>query len=117
MLQFFRDRVVDKAEAANYREPLRVVIVLSAPVFLEHQYKLDAAPLPKDPDRRIFYVRCRPLPPVRNGLPGGDVLPPPISADDLEHVVKSLDGRMYTVITPAEFRKVLAGILLEISRM
>jgi hypothetical protein len=117
MLKFFRDRVVGKVKAVNEREPLRVVIVLSAPLFLENQYRAGAAALPKDPNRRIFYVRCRPLRVLPNGLAGGVVLAPSIASDDLEHAIRSLDGRVFDVVTPEQFRKVLAGILLEISRM
>ncbi|MES1261599.1 MAG: hypothetical protein ABUS49_07685 [Acidobacteriota bacterium] len=116
MLQFFRDRVVGKVTAVHEREPLRIVIVLSAPLFLENQFKAGGA-LPRDPNRRIFYVRCRSLRVLPDGATGGQVLAPAIASDDLEHVVKSLDGRILDVITPEQFRRALAGILLEVSRM
>jgi hypothetical protein len=121
MLQFFRDKVVEKLETVDEPRVPRVVIVLSAPVFLEHQYKqsVASAATPRDPDSRVYYLRYRPLPtraimaldgainPIANSMP----------ADDLEHVVRSLDGRLFSVISPEEFRKAVATILSDVSRL
>ncbi len=118
MLQFFRDSVVEKVkEVPAGEEPLRVVVVLSAPLFLERQYKTASAPLPRDPNRRIYYVRCRPVRLTSNGTMGGDAMAPSMASDDLEHVIHSLDGRILNVITPEEFRKALATILQDVSRL
>jgi hypothetical protein len=38
-------------------------------------------------------------------------------SDDIERVIKAMDGRLFSVIGPEEFRKALAAILGEISRM
>ena len=125
MLQFFRDQVAEKLHGHGDRDAdkaqLRAVIVLSAPVFLEQQYKVDAARLAKDLNRRLFYLRDRPVPPVRVNFNSGDGSAAPVAgampADDIERVVKALDGRLFSVQSPAEFRKAPATILAEISRL
>jgi hypothetical protein len=121
MMQFFRDRVTDKLKAGEGKDELRAVIVLSAPVFLEHQFKAETSRLAKDPNRRLFYLRDRPLPPPRPNFDALDGSSRPVAtamaSDDIERVVKALDGRLFSVITPEDFRKALAAILGEISRM
>lgn len=127
MLRFFRDQVTEKLNAHfdgdGDKAPLRAVIVLSAPVFLEQQYKVETARLGKDPNRRLYYLRYRPLPPVRLNFDSGDGSAEPLAmarampADNMEHIVKALAGRLFSVQNPAEFRKALATILAELSRL
>ena len=122
MQQFFWDSVLDrvKPEERKGDEPLRVVIVLSSPVFLERQYKVEPASFPKDPNRRVYYMQYRPVPPrpmmVRpdeGPMPAAVALP----SDDLEHTLKLLDAKVFPIISPEQFRKALAAILADIGRM
>jgi hypothetical protein len=122
MQQFFWDSVLDrvKPEERKGNEPLRVVIVLSSPVFLERQYKVEPASFPKDPNRRVYYMQYRPVPPrpmmVRpdeGPMPAAVALP----SDDLEHTLKLLDAKVFPIISPEQFRKALAAILADIGRM
>jgi hypothetical protein len=126
MVGFFRDQVLGRAragdKAGDKRNELRVVIVLSAPAFLDRQYRLEPANLERDPNRRIYYLRYRPLPPRPD--PGQDApeLWPMMPAgsipfDDLEHALKQLDARIFSASTPEEFRKALAAMLIDIQRM
>lgn len=78
MLQFLRDRVVAKAAGPIQPDDLHVILVLSAPAFFNSQLRLDPAILERDPHRRIFYLRYRPIPrPGPDGVPPS--LPPTIS--------------------------------------
>jgi hypothetical protein len=121
MMQFFRDQIAGKLKASAEKEESRAVIVLSAPVFLEHQFKTETGRLARDPNRRLFYLRNRPLVPQRgpHGAFDGIAQPlaPSMPSDDIERVIKAMDGRLFSVIGPEEFRKALAAILGEISRM
>ncbi len=97
MQQFFCHSVLDgvKPEERKGDEPLRVVIVLSRPVFLARQYKVEPASSPKDP------------------MPAAVAL----LSDDLEHTLKLLDAKVFPIISPEQFRKALATILADIERM
>jgi len=126
MTQFFWDRVLERLKPDPESpdpasDALRVVIVLSAPVFLEHQYKVEPASVPKDAGRRVFYLRYRPAPAPR---PPFEVFSqatrPPAAAmpnDDLEHTLKSLDARVYNAISPEEFRRALSNVMAEVGKM
>jgi len=118
MTQFFWDRVVERAVMQAGDDP-RVVIVLSAPAYLGHQIRVEPASVPKDPNRRVFYLRYRPMPPMRHVMEGE--LPRPVAVslpeDALEHTLKALDARMYSAITPEEFRHALAHVMAEVSRL
>lgn len=124
MQQFFWDQILDRLRAPREAVPLRAVIVLSAPVFLERQYKVEPATFPKDPNRRVYYVRYRPPAPTRPPVPtfgpqpGGSV-PASVAlpSDDLEHTLKLLDARTFNIQSADEFRKALAAILSDIARM
>jgi hypothetical protein len=125
MLQFFWDELRGRAvphteDAGDARAGKRVLIVLSAPVFLDGQNKVEPATVAKDPDRRVFYIRYRALPPRALQIaPDGTPIPQAAAmpVDELEHVVKLLDAKVFAVSTPEEFRKALAAILGEIGRM
>lgn len=74
----------------------------------------------KDANRRVFYLRYRPLPMRPAFDPFTHESRPPINslpADDLENTLKSLDARVFGANTPQEFRKAVANMLAEISRM
>jgi len=115
MAQFFRDQVVDRATAVAGREELRVVIVLSAPAFLEHQFRLEPATLERDPNRKVFYLRYRPF--FARTSPDGTVSVGSMPPDDLEHALKPLDARVLTASTPQDFRKAVASMLADIRKM
>ena len=122
MAAFFRDQVVGRARSSGVRDELRIVIVLSAPAFLEHQFRLEPANLDPDPNRRIFYLRYRPLPPrpdfnVPMPEEGPRTLVTAMPSDDLEHALKPLDARVLTSSTPEEFRRALSAMLADIQRM
>jgi hypothetical protein len=121
MLQFFRAQIAERLQSHGDKDEDRVVIVLSAPVFLEQQHKANAAPLEKDPHRRLFYIRDRPVPPARPGVTSFEGSAQPlansIASDDCEGLVKSLGGRVYNVLGPEQFRKVLASILTDVAHM
>ncbi len=120
MLQFFWDKLLEKADEPTGDAAKRVVIVLSSPVFLDGQNKVEPAIGPKDPNRRVFYVRYRPPPPrIMQVAPDGSAIPaaPSMPVDELEHVVKMLDAKIYSVSTAPEFRKAVAAIIAEIGRM
>jgi hypothetical protein len=112
MLRFFRASVAEKLARQDDRPQARAVIVLSAPLYLRQQRKPDSVRTEKDPNRRLFYIQNRPIParPDHARLEG---TPP----DDFEREVKSMDGRIFSVMGAEEFRKALASILGEISRM
>jgi len=120
MKQFFRDQILDRAKP-RATEPLTAIIVLSAPVFLGHQDQLERDNIPKDPNRRVFYLCYRPLQVRPVFVPGSDGLQRPvvtaIPTDDLEHALKGLDPRVLSASTPEQFRKAIATVLTEISRM
>jgi hypothetical protein len=120
MRRFFQDEVATRVSTPQEHEPLRVAIVLSAPVFLERQDRVESAVLPKDSNRRVYYLRYRALPPrpvfdsfMQGPRPAISSLP----SDDFEGALKSLDAHVLSVNTPQEFRKAVANMLTEISRM
>ncbi len=111
-----------------------VVIVLSAPFYFDAQDKPAIPDLPPQPGRRIFYIRYSPLAivlgPPGSSLPsegrgGRGVLPDMTSlrvplylfTDDIERTLKPMGARVFHVSRPEEFRKALAAILDDISRM
>jgi hypothetical protein len=123
MQQFFWDSVLGQlAPGANPVEdaPLRVVIVLSSPVFLQRQYKVEPSSFPKDPNRRVYYMQYRPIgPQLARVRPEEGPMPAaaPIPSDDLEHTLKLLDAKVFSIISPEQFRKALASIIADIGRM
>lgn len=123
MRSFLLDQIQDRVRG----DSARVVIVLSGPAFLQDQEPAAHFELPSDPRHRVFYIRCRliprsvlaPRPRPRPGarphppLPGSFVLP----LDDLQQPLESSDAMLFDVITPEQFRRVLASIIGQISRM
>jgi hypothetical protein len=115
MARFFRDQVLVRATAARDRDELSIVIVLSAPAFLDRQLRLEPAALERDPNRRIFYLRYRPV--FLHPVADGSVAAPPLPSDDLEHALKTLDARVLTASSREEFRKAVAAMLSDIGKM
>ena len=114
MTQFFWDQILDRLRPDPGGAEHRAVIVLSSPLFLAHQIKVEPAAPPRDPRRRVFYLRYRPLPRYRTiPIPDGGILPPAaaLPSDDLEKTLKGLDAKNFSPINPAEFRKALAAIM------
>jgi hypothetical protein len=122
MKQYFRDQVQRRADS---RQGPRVLLVLSAPVVFDKQDDVLPLNLPVDPNRRVIYVRFRPyLPPVVRRGAGGRGAPLPVTAppqvamdDDLEGILRPLTPRVLNVTQPLDFRKALAHVLEEITRL
>ncbi len=129
--QFFVDEVKRRIVPAS-GEPLRILIVLSGPMAFRSGEDLRPIDLDKSDRYRIFYVRYHSF--QARGIPGGfDMsvptrggprsLPmPPQRAvrsqmDSLERTLKPLEPRLFDVDSPDQFRKALAAMLSEISRM
>ncbi len=123
MRTFFTSQVT----AELVREEAHAVIVLSGPAFFpdaEPGAKID---LPSDPLHRVFYIRCRliphsvleprprPRPGVRPRLLRPNFFRLPL--DDLEKPLESSGAMLFDVITPEQFRRVLAAVIGQISRM
>ena len=121
MTQFFWDQMLNRLRPDAGSDALHVMIVLSAPAFLEHQFKVEPASFPKDPNRRVFYLRYRPTPPSRMAFDPFNQGPMPtatsLPSDDLEHTLRSLDARVYSAVTPEEFRKAVSNVIAEVAKM
>ena len=123
MRNFFLNQLTERIRAQN--EPAQVVIVLSGPAFFRDQEPAAQLALPIDPARRVFYIRCRDIPrsvlaPRPRPRPGARPRPvrPAIfqlPLDDLERPLNSPDAMLFDVITPEQFRRVLAVVIREIS--
>jgi hypothetical protein len=121
MAQFFWDQMLDRLRPDAGSDTLHVMIVLSAPAFLEHQFKVEPASFPKDPNRKVFYLRYRPTPLARVAFDPFNRAPMPtamsLPSDDLEHTLKSLDARVYSAVTAEEFRKAVSNVMAEVGKM
>jgi hypothetical protein len=130
MLPFFRE------ELEHRLEPGTVVIVLSGPAFYEDQDDVKPALEPANRDRQLFYVRYRTVSiprryppafqgPARSGrlparamtMPVTDAMIPPMREDDLEKAAEPLNARIFDAASPMQFRRILAAIVDQISRM
>ena len=112
MKQYFRDEVERLADALPAP---RVLIILSVPVAFDKQEEIAPLNLPPDANRKVIYLRYRPsVPAARRGGPPGTQ--PPLD-DDLERILKPLSPRVLNAADPTEFRKALARLLEEITRL
>ncbi|HYA17298.1 MAG TPA: hypothetical protein VEF06_07525 [Bryobacteraceae bacterium] len=113
-------------------DPQRIVIVLSSPTAFEagverHQIEAEASG-----DAHVFYVRYHPYvsqvsiaPPPRPDLGRrdrfGDVVfhpaPPGAQDDQLAPLLKPIRPEVFDVLNPEQFRKTVATILDEVSRL
>jgi hypothetical protein len=110
MAQFFLDEVSRKLTGPSHK----ALIVLSSSV--EFQGGQDIRPLSAELGKNatVFYVRYQPLFYGRGRGRGASSFPP---VDQLAGLLKPLDPRVFDVATPDQFRKVLATILGEISKL
>jgi hypothetical protein len=123
MRKYFWDEVTRRLEQKSDAVP--VVIILSGPAFFENQEALESPKLEADSGRRLFYVRyrtptmrnqrVRPRPGMRPPVPQSalDVMP----VDDLERTVEPLGARIFDASSAEQFRRVLAAILEQISKI
>ncbi len=123
MRSFFTDQLTGERAP----EPAHAVIVLSGPAFFPDSEPGAKIDLPSDPLHRVFYIRCRLIPhsvlqPRPRPRPG--VRPRPLRPgffrlplDDLEKPLESSGAMLFDVITPEQFRRVLAAVIGQISRM
>jgi hypothetical protein len=127
MRSFFLDEVGERIRDHHDEESARIVIVLSGPAFFKDQEPAGRVDLPADPARRVFYIRCRAIPrsvlaPRPRPRPGvrPRLIPPAVfqlPLDDLERPLDASHARLFDVITPEQFRRVLAAIIGQISRL
>jgi len=135
--QFFVKQVGQRIADAG--EPVRVVIVLTAPMPFDSGENLHAIELGAKPLGKLFYIRYhspaprpefrtafeQPRPDPRYGrrqnplaLPRPSPRPVPSEPiDELERTVKPLDPRVFDVYTPEQFRKALGTLMQDISRL
>lgn len=122
MRSFFLEQLTSRV-----REPDRVAIVLSGPAFFEGQEPAAPVELPEGVAPRVFYIRCRDIPiwilePRPRPRPGARPRPSQrasfaLPLDDLEKPLDTPRARVFDVITPGQFRRVLAAVIEQISRM
>jgi hypothetical protein len=104
-----------------------VAIVLSGPAFFEGQEPAGPLELHEGAAPRVFYIRCRDIPrwmlePRPRPRPGARPRPSQrasfaLPLDDLEKPLDTPGARVFDVITPEQFRRVLAMVIAQISRM
>jgi hypothetical protein len=122
MRSFFMERLMSRVG-----EPDRVAIVLSGPAFLDGQEPAGPVELPGGAAPRVFYIRCREIPqwmlePRPRPRPGARPRPSQrasfaLPLDDLEKPLDTPGARVFDVITPGQFGRVLAAVIEQISRM
>ena len=138
--QFFVEQVGRRIAGAATREAQQtnpglnqavpVLIVLSGPMTLNSGEDLHPIKASRESVGAVFYIRYHsvslrpilsPLDEPRRGRRGFSSLPsapaftePP---DSLEHTLKPLQPRVFDVYTPEQFRKTLATVLSEITKL
>jgi hypothetical protein len=129
MRRFFWDEIsrrIGIREKPGNEGARNVVIVLSGPAFFDDQEPVEPLALPDDPDRRVFYIRYRTIPVrsqhprIRTGAHGPSVALPavfPMPVDDLEHTVEPLNARLFDATSSEQFRRILAAVIDQLSRM
>jgi hypothetical protein len=123
MRSFFADRLTSRIAD----QPAQAVIVLSGPAFFPDWEPATKIDLQSDPLHRVFYIRCRLIPhsvlePRPRPRPGASPRPLRpgffrLPLDDLEKPLESSRAMLFDVITPEQFRRVLAAVIGQISRM
>jgi hypothetical protein len=139
MRKFFWEEVCRRMEPGK-DGVVPVVIVLSGAAFLDDQEPVEPALAVSDGDRRLFYIRYRPttfrgtarqglLRDTMMGRYGGrgrmssmnpateEELIPPMPVDDLERTLEPLNARLFDAASTRQFRRVLAAVLEQISKM
>ena len=134
--QFFVAQVSRRVEGGapkSQADPLPILIVLSGPMAFGSGEDLHPIELAGKPDAAVFYIRYHSLPErtavnpflqdprfARRGTmsrPGRGLPPMTEPVDSLERTLKPLQPHLFDVSTPAEFRKALASMFDEISRL
>ncbi len=125
MLDYFSaqaTRLLAGPDSTSSPTAVRVLIVLSGPVFFTQQQKPPPPDTAPDPARRVFYICYSPIATV---VPSSSNASPPAPmqrplypfTDDLERILKPMGARTFRVSRSDEFRKALAAILAEIAGM
>lgn len=124
--QFFIDAVRRRLRVARSRRPAvtPVLIVLSSAIQFLTSQELRPIAFETTPPAKVFYIRYQPPPDLFFGPPqAGTRRPRPVyragyvAVDQLEPLLKPLDPRLFDVTTQQQFRKALAAILTEISKL
>jgi len=129
-LKQVRERLAPSSTAAAAgAEPVRVLIVLAAPMTLDSGEKIRVPESEAKQQGPLYFVRYH-LPPERTPLgfeplsrmgrryPGGmQQTGPPEAFDSLQPLLKPLQPRLYDVFSPEQFRKTLSTLLDEIARL
>ncbi len=126
-----RERLAPSASRAGAAdEPIRVLIVLAAPMTLDGE-KIRVSEAEAKPQGPLYFMRYH-LPPERTplgfeplsrmgrrGYGGMQPQPtgPPEAFDSLQPLLKPLQPRLYDVYSPDQFRKALSSLLDEIARL
>lgn len=121
MRKFFWDEASRRLEPKDAALPVEIIV--SGPAFFEDQQAVD--PLPEPPgDKRIFYIRYRTIAPPPRVRPRPGMRPPmpprsyaQMPVDDLQHTVEPLGARTFDVTNPEQFRRVLAAVLEQLSKL
>jgi len=121
---FFVGSIRKKAEDAESAHKSHVLIVLSSPVGFEPGQELHPMEAIPHAGLKTYYIRYQPLLPLtaaelgrmdsRRRMPQRDYGP---LVDQLEPLLKPIEPKLFDVETPEQFRKVLAGILVDIGKM
>jgi hypothetical protein len=124
MRPFFWDEVTRRLHRDG--DAIPIVIVLSGPAFFGNQESVEPSHLDPESGRRLFYIRYRTpsiVRPqhvrVRPGMKPPFTVPEldPLPLDDLERTVEPLGARIFDATSPDQFRRVLAAILEQISKL
>jgi hypothetical protein len=125
MRNFFVDQLIKKLQHQGDSE--HFVIVLSGPAFFEDQEPMGLVSLPQEVVPHVFYIRCRAIPrsirePRPRPRPGARPRPLQrfafaLPLDELERPLDSQGARIFDVISPEQFRRVLGEVVGQISRM
>jgi hypothetical protein len=130
-LKQVRERLAPSSAAAGAAaEPVRVLIVLAAPMTLDSGEKIRVPESEAKQQGPLYFVRYH-LPPERTPLGfeplsrmgrrgyGGMQQPAaqPEAFDSLQPLLKPLQPRVYDVFSPDQFRKALSSLLDEIARL
>ena len=127
-LQQVRERLASPGSAAGTAaEPIRVLIVLAAPMTLDSGEKIHVPESEANQQNMLYFVRYH-LPPQRTPLGfealsrmgrryPGNTQEPAEAFDSLQPLLKPLQPRLYDVYSPDGFRKALASLLDEIAKL
>lgn len=130
-MQQVRERLAPTTQSAGAaNEPLRVLIVLAAPMTLDSGDKTRVHESEAKQQSPLYFVRYH-LPPERTPLGfeplsrmgrrgyGGMQQPtgPPEAFDSLQPLLKPLQPRLFDVYSPEQFRKALSSLVDEIAKL